>query len=443
MKHMLRIINFAIISAASNCVCFFAEADKLRLITIPVIAVLYITINIIPSYKSFSIPTFRLRMCADGAELLIAFIASAAISTAYHVWAIFAFIPDKWYIWIISAVTAIFIESIVFWNGIIRVYCTSVQLGIRNRILGALCGWIPVINILALFGIIRTVTNEVRFETEKINLNAQRGNQYICRTKYPLLLVHGVFFRDSNLLNYWGRIPYELCKNGAIIFYGNHQSALSVKNSAEELTKRIKEIVNIYNCEKVNIIAHSKGGLDARYAVSLLGADKHVASLTTINTPHRGCLFADYLLKKVPQNVQQRISSAYNKILKKLGDKTPDFMSAVWDLTASSCEKINAITPDSADVYYQSVGSKLNRAVHAKFPLNFSYLFVKHFSGDNDGLVAEPSFRWGAKYTYLTACGKRGISHGDMIDLNRENIKGFDVREFYVQLVSDLKNKGL
>jgi triacylglycerol lipase len=29
-----------------------------------------------------------------------------------------------------------------------------------------------------------------------------------------------------------------------------------------------------------------------------------------------------------------------------------------------------------------------------------------------------------------------------MIDLNRENIDGFDVREFYVQLVSDLKNKG-
>ena len=33
-------------------------------------------------------------------------------------------------------------------------------------------------------------------------------------------------------------------------------------------------------------------------------------------------------------------------------------------------------------------------------------------------------------------------SHGDMIDLNRENIRGFDVREFYVQLVSDLREKG-
>jgi triacylglycerol lipase len=36
----------------------------------------------------------------------------------------------------------------------------------------------------------------------------------------------------------------------------------------------------------------------------------------------------------------------------------------------------------------------------------------------------------------------RGISHADMIDLNRENISGFDVREFYVQLVADLKRRG-
>ena len=30
----------------------------------------------------------------------------------------------------------------------------------------------------------------------------------------------------------------------------------------------------------------------------------------------------------------------------------------------------------------------------------------------------------------------------DMVDLNRETIRGFDVREFYVELVSDLREKG-
>lgn len=57
-------------------------------------------------------------------------------------------------------------------------------------------------------------------------------------------------------------------------------------------------------------------------------------------------------------------------------------------------------------------------------------------------MVSENSFAWGEKYTYITAKGKRGISHGDMIDLNRENIKDFDIREFYVQILADLKKSG-
>ena len=57
--------------------------------------------------------------------------------------------------------------------------------------------------------------------------------------------------------------------------------------------------------------------------------------------------------------------------------------------------------------------------------------------------MAETSFRWGQKYTFLTGEGERGISHGDVVDLNRENIPGFDVREFYVGLVSDLRERGL
>ena len=40
------------------------------------------------------------------------------------------------------------------------------------------------------------------------------------------------------------------------------------------------------------------------------------------------------------------------------------------------------------------------------------------------------------------APGERGISHGDVVDLNRENIRGFDVREFYVKLAADLKRRG-
>ena len=44
---------------------------------------------------------------------------------------------------------------------------------------------------------------------------------------------------------------------------------------------------------KVNIIAHSMGGLDARYAIAKLGLADRVASLVTIGTPHLGTPLAN------------------------------------------------------------------------------------------------------------------------------------------------------
>ena len=66
---------------------------------------------------------------------------------------------------------------------------------------------------------------------------------------------------------------------------------------------------------------------------------------------------------------------------------------------------------------------------------------VKHFDGDNDGLVSVESAKWGERFTLLSPTGKRGISHGDVIDLNRENIDGFDVCEIYVELLHDLQQR--
>ena len=67
---------------------------------------------------------------------------------------------------------------------------------------------------------------------------------------------------------------------------------------------------------------------------------------------------------------------------------------------------------------------------------------VRKYDGENDGLVAVTSMRWGEDFRVLRVDGNRGVTHADMIDLNRENIPGFDVRSFYIGLVSDLREKG-
>lgn len=446
MKYIRRTCCAAFIFLTANLPVFyeyiFSQIRQTSLWILP-FAAGYIYVNIVPSYSNRNLPKRKYRICANGCELLIYFLISTFLSIACLIAAIWTVFRDNKTLWLLDLVCVFVVEAIVFWNGIIRVYLSSSQIGIKWRAIGILCGWIPVVHLFVLVKIIIMASEEWQFESEKIVQAQERKDEQLCATKYPLLMVHGVFFRDFKYFNYWGRIPAGLEAAGATIYYGNHQSAASVADSGKELADRILEIVRETGCQKVNIIAHSKGGLDSRYAISRLGMDKYVASLTTINTPHRGCVFADYLLNKIPQSAKDKVADTYNAALKKVGDENPDFISAVTDLTASSCESFNREVPDAEGVYYQSVGSKLNVASGGRFPLNFSHHLVKYFDGPNDGLVAETSFPWGEDYTFLTTTGKRGISHGDMIDLNRENIKDFDVREYYVMLVNRLKEKGV
>ncbi len=255
-------------------------------------------------------------------------------------------------------------------------------------------------------------------------------------------MVHGVFFRDWENFNYWGRIPAALEQNGATIFYGNQQSADSVEQSAKDIALRISEIIKQTGCEKVNIIAHSKGGLDSRYAISVLKMSPFVASLTTINTPHQGCKYAEHFLHKISKNKQKIVAYFYNRAFKKHGDPNPDFLGGVSALSYEKCQELNKIMPDMPGVFYQSVGSKINHAFGGQFPLFLTYRIVKRYDGENDGLVGKDSWQWGTVYKFLHTEHRRGISHGDMIDLNRKDIKAFDVRQFYIQLVSDLRKKG-
>ena len=388
----------------------------------------------------------RLRVCLHGLVRLQSFCLPLPPTLPLPRLAAPLLLPDRWPALLWSAGLAALVLLLHFWNGVISVYAASVQLGIRRRALGILCGMIPIVNLFALSRILRVVSQEIRFESEKDWLDRQRRDQQICRTRYPLLLVHGVFFRDYRYVNYWGRIPAALERNGAAIFYGNHQSAASVADSARELTDRIKSIVEETGCEKVNIIAHSKGGLDCRYAISFCGAAPYVASLTTINSPHGGCGFADYLLTAIPEEAQRRIETTYNAAMRRLGDPNPDFMAAVRDLTAARCAQRNKGLedhPNTEGILCQSVGSCLRRGGDGRFPLNLTYRLVKFFDGENDGLVSRDSFPFGERFTYLQSGGARGISHGDVVDLNRENLPDFDVREFYVTLVSQLKDRGL
>ena len=250
------IIYFILMSLLLNSYMLVKTSPLMLLVIIP----LFVLLNSLVGIKPTGTKKLRLKLCNHGTLLLTIFVCSLIPSLIWHIVLAFLTIPKTYMDLVWSLVYCIVASAILFWNGIICVYCTSTQMGIKWRLIGALCGMIPILNLIVLTRIINITSDEVDFEIEKEIISTSPALSEICKTKYPLVLVHGVFFRDSKLFNYWGRIPRTLKLHGATIYYGEHQSALTVKESARELASRIKLIADRSGCEKVNIIAHSKGG---------------------------------------------------------------------------------------------------------------------------------------------------------------------------------------
>ncbi len=429
-----------------NCVAWweFGELKPLKAVIIAALAVHFLVFLVVPQLKkSGERTTGQLTRLSNGAcilgygrlfmwlELLIIILLAVfgGLSVVRN---------------IVNGVTAYLFIFVLDLTGVIRLAVSSKQVKPPMYILLMFTWYIPVVNSLVLRRFYKLARSEYRFEQAKFDLDDMRVESQICKTHYPILMVHGIFFRDWQIFNYWGRIPRELVKNGAMVFYGSQQSSNSIARSAEELAAQIKTIAENTGAGKVNIIAHSKGGLDCRYAVSRLGMDKYVASLTTINTPHRGCAWVDNVLEKAPKGLAEWLDNRYNKLFTRLGDRDPHFLVGVRELTAASCAKFNAETPDMPNVRYCSVMSRMVTPWAAGFPLNIGYFLGKKFDRrGNDGLVGVESGLYGSRTMMIPDTRKRGISHGDVIDLMRENIDGYDVREFYVDIVKELKDCGL
>ena len=465
MKFFRRLRNTGVLLLLMNIVLLvwapvFGGGGLWNSITVKVsltscVVVAYAVLEILPCFEKGL--NFRLQVLAGGYEIIVSSFWALAAEVLIYSWIWGPGWESMCLIYaadvtntaagpillepIVNAAVAALVLFIHFMNGFWRTVFTGSQLGVGQRLLMLFFWWVPVVNIVLFTKWCKTVRRELIFEKDRYLLDKARVENAVCKTKYPVVMVHGIFFRDWQYFNYWGRILKELKRNGAVMYYGRQQSSQSVADSAAELKQEILRILEESGAEKVNIVAHSKGGLDSRYAISKLGLEDKIASLTTINTPHRGCQFADALLGSLPKGFIHFVADKYDKLFHKLGDEKPDFLGGVQDLTACACARFNEEVKDSPQVYYQSVMSKMASVNSAGFPLNLGYLLSKKYEGANDGLVSVESAQWG-EYLGLLSVKKQGISHGDMIDLMRRNIKGFDVCEFYVNVLEDLKKKG-
>lgn len=415
--------------------------SRMYLLTVALLfAYVFAKVNILPFRKKAYI-SIRLTILQGGRRLLCyGFYAQAVQLAGYYI----VISRYGWqslpYIWFDLIMTVMYIWTLAI-NGSIRVILTGKWLGVIKRVVNMVLLHFPMVNFFVMIYLAKTAHLEYEYESFKIGYKYITQSDDTCMTKYPLVLIHGVGFRDLKYFNYWGRIPNELTRLGATVYYGHQQAWGTIDSNANEIKKKIEDILEKTGCEKVNIIAHSKGGLDSRYAISCLGLEDCVASLTTISTPHRGVKMADQLLKIIPNWLFNSICAFVNSFFGGIGDTNPDFATVVHSFTQKESKEFNERVQNSSKVYYQSYTSVIKN-IFSDYILLIPYIYIRLIDGKNDGLVTVESAKWGEFRGVFTNKYRRGISHGDVIDLKREDYRGFDVVETYVKIVSDLKNKG-
>lgn len=229
--------------------------------------------------------------------------------------------------------------------------------------------------------------------------------------KLPIVLAHGIarfdilaeilrtrlklpenHFKDK--FQYFKEIKPHLEAAGFEVSHPNQDFAGSVDFRAEQLRDRVNEVIARTGADKVHIIAHSMGGLDARHMIVDKGMAERVASLTTIGVPHLGTVLADQINNQGGFFLREGLRPVIN-------------VDGFADLTTTACEQFNSRAEEQEatnSVFYQTFAAAEN--VNMIFaPLISSWLFLREHEGRNDGLVPFRSQQW--KKELIAGDGRR------------------------------------
>ena len=197
-----------------------------------------------------------------------------------------------------------------------------------------------------------------------------RGQKFDC-PRYPVVLVPGFFgFKQMgvgplNVGHYFRGVEERLRQRGVAC----GTAYVGLINGIDDRARNLKrEIDRLYPTGKVNLIAHSTGGLDAREMICRLGMAGRVASLTTIATPHLGTPVADWVQFAVGPG------KPLDRFFKSLGINDEAF----HDLTTTWCRAFNARTPDDPRIRYFSLGGHQRWLLVTPLLMPFSWLMRLH-----------------------------------------------------------------
>jgi pimeloyl-ACP methyl ester carboxylesterase len=247
-----------------------------------------------------------------------------------------------------------------------------------------------------------------------------------------IVLVHGIAASDRlppELL--WGRIPETLRRAGYNVFFGGTDAVGTYQTNAAQLNATIARVCRETGSAKVALMAHSKGGIDARYCLSSYDRGQRVAALLTVCSPHQGSELADAIIEKFPQT-SEAVHSLSRTIAKLFPDREPAPLEAVLGLTTRDMAVFNREVTDVPGVRYQSCYTVLHGAFD-DLALSPSYRLLNARVGANDGVVSAVSAQWGQRPRQIEGI-RGGISHWEILDLKRRKISGLSIPDVWVEL---------
>lgn len=234
------------------------------------------------------------------------------------------------------------------------------------------------------------------------------------QTRYPIVLVHGLFGFDSALgVDYFYGIPDALRDGGAKVYVAQVSAANSTEVRGEQLLKQVRNIMAVTGATKVNLVGHSHGGPTARYVAGV--APQLVASVTSVGGVNRGSRVADILRGVAPAgSITEAVANAAANALVGLinllsgGTGYPQMPTAALDsLTTKGSNAFNAKFPQAIPTGCGSGAELVNGVRYYSWTgtlpltnvLDASDAFLATmgltFGEANDGLVSACSSRLG------------------------------------------------
>ncbi|MBQ9098850.1 MAG: hypothetical protein IJY50_05420 [Clostridia bacterium] len=257
-------------------------------------------------------------------------------------------------------------------------------------------------------------------------------------TTYPILLVHGIMLKDTAFFKAFGHIESILRQHGYTVFTAPTDGFGTIETNALQLKRYILRVLKKTGADRVNLIAHSKGGLDSRYMIDHLGMSDKVASVTFLCTPHYGSQVATKIYA-LPRPVKRLISAVLDMVYHTFGgDCHPNSLEVCRQLSHTPEGVLEHFHHDG--IFMQSYSTAMENS-RDDFVMGIPWLCSRHWERDvSDGLVSQSSSRYAE---YRGHCTEEPLSHSQIVDFMVRKNKKNAVYAFYLSLCRELEKREL